>query len=106
MIKQTSENGASVTDLRISYQDLEATKSTMDSLVGEFQNIQTQQAQYDGAMGSGDVAGAMDNFAGNWDYHRKKLIGKMTDLDSMVADTLKEFQKTDSDLTKQITPKK
>jgi hypothetical protein len=94
-----------VTDLRISYPDLESTKSTLNSLVNEFQNIQTRQSGYDWAMGSGDVAGAMDNFAGNWDYHRKKLLGKMQNLDSMVSAALTEFQKTDHDLAKQQTNK-
>ena len=94
-----------MTDLRISYPDLESTKSTLNSLVNEFQNIQTQQSQYDWAMGSGDVAGAMGNFAGNWDYHRKKLLGKMQNLDSMVSEALTQFQKTDHDLAKQQTKK-
>lgn len=95
-----------MTDLRISYQDLESTKSTMSSLVNEFQNIQTQQSQYDWAMGSGDVAGAMDNFAGNWNYHRKQLLGKMQNLDSMVGEALTQFPKTDRGLAKQLTNKK
>ena len=94
-----------MTDLRIDYQLLESTKSTMDSLVSQFQNIQTQQSQYDGAMGSGDVAGAMDNFAGNWDYHRKQLLGKMKDLDDLVDETVKQFKKTDGDLKNQLTKK-
>jgi hypothetical protein len=93
-------------DLRISYQDLESTKSTMDSLVNEFENIQTEQSQYDSAMGSGQVSGALNNFAGNWSYHRKQLLGKMQNLDSMVSEALTQFPKTDTGLASSLKGKK
>jgi hypothetical protein len=84
-----------MTDLRISYADLESTKATMGSLVNEFENIQTQQSQYDSAMGSGQVSGALNSFAGNWSYHRKELLSKMENLDSMVSEAITQFKKTD-----------
>ena len=43
----------------------------------EFKNIKAQDSGYDGAMGSGDITGAMGSFSGNWDYHRNKLAGSM-----------------------------
>jgi hypothetical protein len=92
-------------DLRISYQDLETTKATMGSLVNEFQNIQTEQSQYDSAMGSGQVAGALNSFAGNWSYHRKQLLGKMEDLDGMVSEALTQFPKTDGGLASSLKGK-
>lgn len=93
-------------DLRISYQELASTKTTMNSLVNEFENIQTDQSQYDSAMGSGQVSGALGNFAGNWSYHRKQLLGKMQNLDSMVSEALTQFPKTDQQAADTLTGKK
>jgi hypothetical protein len=92
-------------DLRISYSDLESTKARMDSLIGELDNIQPDQSAYDGAMGSSEIAGAMDGFAGNWSIHRKKLLSKMQNLDSMVGAALTEFPKTDRDAASWLTKK-
>jgi hypothetical protein len=92
-------------DLKVDYQVLEFTHATLSRLASQFDGMQTQQAQYDRAMGSGDIAGAMDNFAGNWAIHRRQLIGKMQDLDQMVAAALREFPKTDSQLANSLTKK-
>jgi hypothetical protein len=92
-------------DLKVDYQALSFTHQTLGGLVSQFKDIQTQQARYDWAMGSGDVAGAMDNFAGNWNYHRQQLINSMNDLDSMVVAALEQFPKTDNQLAKNLTKK-
>lgn len=92
-------------DLKIDYQVLEFTHATLSKLVSQFDSMQTEQSRYDQAMGSSQIAGAMDNFAGNWTYHRKQLVGKMQNLDSMVAAALKDFPKTDTDLAHQLTRK-
>lgn len=92
-------------DLRISYSELESTRATMGALIGDLENIQANQSAYDGAMGSGDIAGAMDNFAGNWSIHRKKLLGKMKNLNSMVGAALTEFPKTDREAASWLTKK-
>ena len=94
-----------MTDLRISYGELESTKARMSSLVKDFEGIQADQSRYDGAMGSGDVAGAMDSFAGNWSIHRKKLLDKMQNLNSLVEAALVHFPKTDQDVAKKLPTK-
>jgi hypothetical protein len=98
-------NGASVTDLRISYNDLESTSATLGGLIKDLENLQPDQSRYDKAMGSGDIAGAMDNFAGNWSIHRKKLLGNMQNLRSMVRAALTEFPKTDQKAAGWLTKK-
>ncbi|HLH59622.1 MAG TPA: hypothetical protein VKV33_10780 [Streptosporangiaceae bacterium] len=92
-------------DLRVDYELLDSTERTLTSLTSEFQNIKAQEGSYDGAMGSGDIAGAMDSFAGNWDYHRKKLVGSMQALGQMVSQTKQAFQKTDTGLAHDLTKK-
>src|SRR5215469_7723620 len=64
-------------DLKVDYQLLDSTERNLSDLISQFQNIKAQTSDYNGAMGSGDIAGAMGSFAGNWDYHRKKLIGPL-----------------------------
>ncbi len=92
-------------DLKVDYQLLTSTERTLTSLTSEFQNIKAREGGYDGAMGSGDIAGAMDSFAGNWDYHREKLVGSMQALGKMVTQTIQAFQKTDTGLAHDLTNK-
>ena len=91
--------------MKVDYQLLDSTEKSLSNLVAEFQNIKTQEQAYDGAMGSGDIAGALGSFAGNWDYHRKKLIGSMQALGKMVSETKEQFRKTDTGLTSSLTKK-
>jgi hypothetical protein len=48
----------------------------------------------------------MDSFAGNWDYHREKLVGSMQALGKMVSESKQQFQNTDNKLKTSITPSK
>lgn len=82
-------------DLKVDYQLLDSTERTLSSLVSEFQHIKARDGSYDGAMGSGDIASAMDGFAGNWDYHRQKLVGSMQALGTMISESKDQFRKTD-----------
>jgi hypothetical protein len=93
-------------DLKVDYQLLDSTERTLASLTSEFQNIRAQAGSYDGAMGSGDIASAMDSFAGNWDYHRQKLVGSMQALGKMVSQARQAFRKTDTSLAAGLTKKK
>ncbi len=95
-----------MSDLKVDYNLLEQSEKSLSSLVSEFQNIKAQEGSYDGAMGSGDIASAMDSFAGNWDYHRKKLVSAIADLGKMVSETLQGFQKVDTELQTDLTKKK
>lgn len=82
-------------DLKVDYQLLDSTERTLSSLVSEFQHIKARDGSYNGALGSGDIAAAMDGFAGNWDYHRQKLVGSMQALGKMISESKDQFQQTD-----------
>lgn len=92
-------------DLKVDYQLLDSIERNLSNLISQFQNIQAQTGGYDGAMGSGDIAGAMGGFSGNWDYHRKQLVGSMQSLGQMVSETKKHFQDTDNRLKASLTHK-
>jgi hypothetical protein len=92
-------------DLKVDYQLLDSIERSLTSLYSEFRNIRAQAGVYDGAMGSGDVASAMDGFAGNWDDHRKNLLSSIQVLGTMVSETRQQFQNTDNKLTSSLTQK-
>lgn len=94
-----------MTELKVDYQLLDSIERDLSFLVSEFQHIQARTGECDGAMGSGDIAGAMGGFSGNWDYHRKRLIGSMQSLGQMVSQTRKSFQDADNRLKASQTKK-
>lgn len=69
-------------DLRISYSVLESATTTAGGLIT-----------------------AVDNFAGNWPIHRKKLPGKTKNLRSMPGTALTEFPKADHAAASWLTRK-
>jgi hypothetical protein len=85
-------------DLKVDYQLLESTERTLSSLVSEFQNMQAQESAYDGAMGSGPIAAAMNGFATNWNDNKTSLISSMQTLGKMVSETVQQFKNTDTKL--------
>lgn len=93
-------------DLKVDYQLLDSSERTLSNLTSEFQNIKARDSGYDGAMGSGDIASAMDSFAGNWDYHRGQLVGSMQALGKMIGESKKQFTQTDTKLAGSLKGKK
>jgi hypothetical protein len=91
-------------DFVVDYSLLQQVDNTLKDLVSQFQNIQSQEQGYTGAYGSGDVAGAMDDFAGNWSYHRGKIVDSMNSLIKSVEEVMSETKKYDSGMAKQLTP--
>ena len=92
-------------DLKVEFDLLESAEQTMTSLTSEFKNIKAQASDYDGAMGSGDIAGAMGSFSGNWDYHRDKLTGSMQALGQMITESKKQVHQTDNKLAANLKTK-
>jgi len=91
-------------DFVVDYSLLDQVDRTLKDLVSQFQNIQAQEQGYTGAYGSGDVAGAMDDFAGNWSYHRGKIVDSMNALSQSVEEVMSETKKYDADMATQLQP--
>ena len=92
-------------DLRVDYSLLEASHKALASLADEFGNLQASTGGYDAAMGSGAIAGAMDSFAGNWSYHRDKLVANMKKLDDMITESVEQFMDTDKKAAQELLGK-
>jgi hypothetical protein len=93
-------------DLVVDYSLLEQVENTLTGLTREFQNIQAQEQGYAGAYGSGDIAGAMNDFADNWSYHRGKILQSMQSLCQNVREVRTEASQFDTNLADQVTGKK
>ena len=104
-VTRETRRGIPLADLKVDYQLLDSIESSLSSLLSEFQNIQASTGAYDGAMGSPDVASAMDGFAGNWNDHRKSLVSSMQSLGKMVSETRRQFQNADNKLKDTLTHK-
>jgi hypothetical protein len=104
-VTRETRRGIPLADLKVDYQLLDSIESSLSSLLSEFQNIKAQTGGYDGDMGSGAVASAMDGFAGNWDDHRKNLISSIQSLGKMVSETKQQFRNADDKLSKTLTQK-
>jgi hypothetical protein len=89
----------------VDYQLLDSIERSLSSLYSEFQNIKARTGAYDGDLGSGAVASAMDGFAGNWDDHRQSLLNSIQTLGKMVSETRQQFQGTDNQLASSISKK-
>jgi hypothetical protein len=105
VVTRETRRGNPLSDLKVDYQLLDSIERSLTSLHSEFSNIQAQTGDYDGAMGSGDVASAMDGFAGNWNDHRKDLLSSIQSLGQMVSETKQQFQQTDNKLKGSLTQK-
>jgi hypothetical protein len=93
-------------DLDVDYQLLGSIHSALEGVSREFEDIQTTQAGFDGDMGSADVTGAMENFAGNWSYHRKKLISELDNLLTLVEKAIQGFRHADESAAAALHGKK
>ena len=92
-----------MSDLKVDYDLLEASHKALASLASEFGDLKASTTGYDGALGSGTIAKAMDSFAGNWDYHRDKLVASMQKLDKMITESVKHFMETDKKAAQELT---
>ena len=92
-------------DLKVEFDLLNSAKQTLTTLTSEFQDIKAQESAYDGAMGSGDITGALGSFSGNWNYHRGKLVESMQALGKLIDESEKQFHETDDKLARNLKTK-
>jgi len=101
-----SGNGTAATsaggDLRIDLEDMRALARRIGTLTGDLSGSERFAQQAAGDAGDGRLAGALNDFGGNWDIHRDDLVERMEFLAASatsIADTLEDL---DADLAAQI----
>ncbi len=56
-----------------------------------------------GMLGSGELAGAMDDFVDNWKIHRDKLVASVEAHPKMATDSAEAYENTDTGLAKELS---
>ena len=90
-------------DLKVSYDWLDQTTSNLTAIRNELEHTGDHQKDIKGSLGSGDIAQAMDDFANNWDNHRRKILDKVQALGDMSEKTMQAFTDLENKLAKGLT---
>ena len=88
-------------DLCVSFDALEDSERDLKTIKSEFENCSKHTDELRAVWGSGEVADAMGEFVGNWDYHRKDVLDSIQAVGDMVSGTLQTFRETDQKLADQ-----
>ncbi len=54
-------------------------------------------------LGSGELAGAMDEFVDNWKIHRGRLVSSIEAHQKMAIESAEAYESTDAGLAKELT---
>jgi hypothetical protein len=92
-------------DLTVDVDGLEALVATITRVQDGLNNTPDVVSSSADAMGSGDVAGAMDHFQDHWHDGRKHISNNAETMTSMLGDSAKAYRTTDNDLARSVTEK-
>ncbi len=90
-------------DLKVDYEELETSRSTVEKLKSEFDGLPHRVSGYDDSWGDGGIKDAMHKFATNWDYRRGLLSEDMTEFGEKVTSCLETFTQADEALAEKMT---
>ncbi len=90
-------------DLVVDVDGLEALVGTIKRVQDGLNNTPDVVTSSADAMGSGDVAGAMDHFQDHWHDGRKHISNNAETMTAMLGDSATAYRKTDSQLASALT---
>ncbi|MFD9329431.1 hypothetical protein [Streptomyces sp. NPDC060065] len=85
-------------DVGVDYDYLYTIKRDLKTVRSEFKDCSAHQDDMRNQYGSLSVSGAMEQFADNWDDHRKELLTSIEKVGKLVEQSIEGFQKLDQDL--------
>ncbi|MGW2646754.1 hypothetical protein ACWC2T_17965 [Streptomyces sp. NPDC001393] len=94
-----------MSDLIVNDDLLKKSARSLKKIQYEFEHTDKHQRDLKGIWGSGRIAGAMDAFADNWDYHRKQLLDSIKTVGTLIDDCHKAFQDLDHKLERSTKSK-
>lgn len=71
----------------------------ISAIGGEFERATSLVDSYADALGSAQLAAALDSFAGNWAIHRQRLIDDLSKEAQLAQGAVAAYQGTDAQLT-------
>ena len=87
-----------MSDLIVDDELLKKSAGSLRKIQYEFEHTDKHQEDLKGIWGSGEIAGAMDTFADNWNYHRKQLLDSIKTVGELTEDCHKAFKDLDHKL--------
>ncbi|MDR0346510.1 MAG: hypothetical protein LBI49_26000 [Nocardiopsaceae bacterium] len=90
-------------DLVVDYALLEGIENTLNSLKGQFDNINAVSQAAD--WGDPRISSAMGDFAGNWKDHRAKLVSSMQAMAKNANECRTATDKYDTGMQQQLAKK-
>ena len=90
-------------DLVVDVDGLDALVGTINRIRAGLDGTKALVADTGPAMGSGDVASAMDHFQSHWNDGRKHIDKNAETMVSMLSSAVTAYRKTDGDLAKGVT---
>ena len=85
--------------------DLGLIRATGAGLVRIIDALQRAEATQPGVgvLGSGELAGAVEEFVDNWKIHRNKLVASVEAHQKMALDSAEAYENTDEGLARELT---
>jgi len=81
---------------------IRATGAGLGRIMAALQQAEATQPGV-GVLGSGELAGAVDDFVDNWKIHRKKLVASVEAHQKMALDSAEAYENTDEGLARELT---
>lgn len=91
-----------MTDLKVNYASLDDSERSLQQIATALEGAEARRAANADIWGSSDVAGAMNEFVGNWDRHRKQLVESLKSVGEMCASSRDCFAGTDQQLSSKL----
>ncbi|PWI45902.1 hypothetical protein [Streptomyces sp. ICBB 8177] len=85
-------------DLQVDDRVLADSERRLSRLHGEFARLGGQRDSLHAELGAPAMAGAMDEFFDNWSHYRKKLLGSIESVGTLVSQTRSTFRRVDERL--------
>lgn len=92
-------------DLKVNVDLLVESESRLRKIKKEFKNLDNHRDDMREHWGSGDIAGAMDEFVDNWDDYRESLLTHVDTVGKLIKDTIDGFTGLDAELAKELRKK-
>lgn len=88
--------------LKADLRRIEMASKQIRKLAGEFENATRLADGYAGALGSAELARALNAFAGNWSIHRTRLIDDLSKESGLADAAVQAYRGTDEELAKAL----
>lgn len=85
-------------DLKVDYYALEDSVQKLGSIKSALEGLEGRTDDTSDVWGHSRISDAMDEFSGNMDYNRGKLVDEVTAMGQMAEGTLEAFRKAEDEL--------